>query len=189
MYSYIPLVLALVGSAMSQSTTTMTVTMPPTAMNRTWSGSIYKAEPSMTQIDLKCGAATATATTTAPPCEFTNGIRISQGPSVWGYSVEENESRTYFASCSFSASQTMTCSGSVVTKVVEGSSTVTRTTTDANTVTNMAIFPAPATITSGVDKLAAAATSTKVSTGGLPRMTQNAVLAGVAAVVGGVVMI
>ncbi|KAI6376741.1 hypothetical protein MCOR25_002706 [Pyricularia grisea] len=193
MHGYVSYMLPLVGSVIAQSTTTMVVSMPQLNMNRTWSGSIVKADQTQTEIDIKCGAPVATATISAPPCQFTNGIRVTQGPSIWGYSMESTDSniaRTYHATCSFSASKTMTCSGSVVAKVTQGSSTATHTSTDVQTVTDPAMFAVTATITAGADKVASAtAGPTKTSTGGLPKMTQNAVLAGVVAVVGGVVMI
>ncbi|EHA55486.1 hypothetical protein MCOR27_007597 [Pyricularia oryzae] len=193
MHAYVSYMLPLVGSVIAQSTTTMVVSMPQLNMNRTWSGSIVKADKTLTEIDIKCGAPVATTTISAPPCQFTNGIRVTQGPSVWGYSLESTESnvaRTYHATCSFSESKTMTCSGSVVAKVTEGSSTATHTSTDVQTVTNAVMFPVTASITAGADKVASAtAGPTKTSTGGLPKMTQKAVLAGVVAVVGGVVMI
>lgn len=92
MHAYVSYMLPLVGSVIAQSTTTMVVSMPQLNMNRTWSGSIVKADKTLTEIDIKCGAPVATTTISAPPCQFTNGIRVTQGPSVWGYSLESTES-------------------------------------------------------------------------------------------------
>lgn len=52
------------------------------------------------------------------------------------------------------------------------------------TVTGIDSYTMPVTVTAGLDKLEA----TAASTGGMPRITQNAVLAGAAAVVGGVLL-
>lgn len=58
------------------------------------------------------------------------------------------------------------------------------TSTGTATITGIDSYTMPITVTAGLDKLEA----TAVSTGGMPRITQNAVLAGAAVMVGGVLL-
>lgn len=63
------------------------------------------------------------------------------------------------------------------------------TSTGVATVTGIDSYSMAVTVTAGLEKLDATGTvasGTAVATGGMPRMTQNAVLAGAAAMVGGV---
>lgn len=59
------------------------------------------------------------------------------------------------------------------------------TSTGVATVTGIDSYSMAVTVTAGLDKLDATGTA---ATGGMPRITQNAVLAGAAAMVGGVLL-
>lgn len=54
-------------------------------------------------------------------------------------------------------------------------------------ITNLSSYTFPVTVTAGLEKLSA--NGTAVSTGGVPKITQNAVLAGAAMLAGGVMWI
>lgn len=62
------------------------------------------------------------------------------------------------------------------------------TSTGSTVVTGISSYTLPVTVTAGLEKLSAA-NSTSVATGGGPRATQNAVLMGAAAMVGGALLI
>lgn len=61
------------------------------------------------------------------------------------------------------------------------------TSTGTTVVTNISSYTLPVTVTAGLEKLSGA-NSTSVATGGVPRATQNAVLMGAAAMVGGALL-
>lgn len=63
------------------------------------------------------------------------------------------------------------------------------TTSGTAVVTDISSYSLPVTVTAGLEKLSDGASATATSTGGVPRMTQNAVLAGAAMMVGGVMWI
>lgn len=63
------------------------------------------------------------------------------------------------------------------------------TTSGTAVVTDIASYSLPVTVTAGLEKLSNGTSGTATSTGGVPRMTQNAVLAGAAMMVGGAMWI
>lgn len=63
------------------------------------------------------------------------------------------------------------------------------TTSGTAVVTDISSYSLPVTVTAGLEKLTNGTSATATSTGGVPRMTQNAVLAGAAMMVGGVMWI
>lgn len=90
------------------------------------------------------------------------------------------------------ASNTASCTTTLTTAdisitgtAVAASSQVTSTGTTV--VTNISSYTLPVTVTAGLEKLSGA-NSTSVATGGVPRATQNAVLMGAAAMVGGALL-
>lgn len=70
------------------------------------------------------------------------------------------------------------------TKVVASSQV---TSTGSTVITNLSTYAVPVTVTAGLEKLSAANSTS--ATGGVPRATQNAMLMGAAAMVGGVLLI
>lgn len=62
------------------------------------------------------------------------------------------------------------------------------TTSGTAVVTGISSYSLPVTVTAGLEKLSGNGSSTATSTGGVPRMTQNAVLAGAAMMVGGAML-
>lgn len=70
------------------------------------------------------------------------------------------------------------------------------TSTGSTVITDLSSYSLPVTVTAGLEKLAAAtetasasaSASSSVVTGGVPRPTQNAILMGAAAVVGGALL-
>lgn len=73
---------------------------------------------------------------------------------------------------------------SITGTAVAASSQVTS--TGSTVVTDISSYSLPITVTAGLEKLS---NSTSVVTGGVPRATQNAVLMGAAAMVGGALLI
>lgn len=99
---------------------------------------------------------------------------------------------TIDVSCAI-ASNTASCTTTMTTvdiaitgTAVAASSQVTS--TGSTVVTGISSYALPVTVTAGLEKLSSAANSTSVATGGVPRATQNAVLMGAAAMVGGVLL-
>ncbi|KAK3390244.1 hypothetical protein B0H63DRAFT_557244 [Podospora didyma] len=108
-------------------------------------------------------------------CEAGKFIGIAQGPSTWGFTMKTG-TLTQTLDCALSAGNGQ-CTG----WALRGSETTTFTTA----LPTYATMEAPVTVTAGLEKLQASSTS---SGGGVPRMTQNAALFGVAAVVGGAML-
>lgn len=87
------------------------------------------------------------------------------------------------------ASNTASCTTTLVTVDydIQGTLTESSTVTSSGSavVTDLSSYTMPVTVTAGLDKL----TSNTTSTAGVPRNTQNAMLAGAAAIIGGALLI
>lgn len=103
--------------------------------------------------------------------------------------------RTIDISCAI-ASNTASCTTSMTTldltisNSAYASSMVT--TSGSAVVTDISSYSLPVTVTAGLEKLSgngASSSATATSTGGVPRKTRNAVLAGAAMMVGGAMLI
>ncbi|KXX78835.1 hypothetical protein MMYC01_201528 [Madurella mycetomatis] len=164
-------VLAAVSAA--QSTTTVTVMMPLVGDQPIF-GSVVEVLPTATSYVLACPT-----DVDSTECVIPAGLSLLSGPSTMSYQLEIGESDTVTAGCTL-ASETLDCSAGVVA----GGTTELTTTQMPVSEVGTDIYHA-VTITAGVEKLRAAATST----GGVPRITQNAVIMGAAALVGGAMLV
>ncbi|GAB1316655.1 hypothetical protein MFIFM68171_06865 [Madurella fahalii] len=164
-------VLAAVSAA--QSTSVVTVKMPhvegPSVL-----GSVVEVFPTATSYVLTCPTGTDST-----ECGIPAGLSVLSGPSTMSYRIEMDTSSTLNADCKFDP-ETMDCS---VGYTMDG---ITSTTTMQVAISEIgANMHQTVTLTAGVEKLRAAA----ASTGAAPRITQNAVFLGAAALAGGAMLV
>jgi hypothetical protein len=157
-------------------------------------GSVISAGPTATSYLVNCASGTPSDECGIPQ----GGFEVLYGPLTWNYEMSTPDvlvspppgetskdanhriSSTMRADCKLEPDNDVaSCSGGVVS---EGS-----TSSATEPLTGYKDFLMPVTITGGLEKLAAATAST-TSTGGVPRITQNALVLGAAALVGGAML-
>lgn len=132
-------------------------------------------------------------------CGLGKGLEIIEGPEVLEVHMTQANVVTADISCSI-VSNTASCTSSVASIDLTIDNTATdysmATETGTGTMADISAQTMPVTITAGLEKLTATATATatsqpssSVATAGVPRMTQNAVLAGAAVMFGGAMIL
>ncbi|KAK2612486.1 hypothetical protein QQS21_001424 [Conoideocrella luteorostrata] len=208
------LVAAVAGTALAADTTTINVLI--IGDKAPFVGSVVKAEPQATTLEVKCKPGTPSESCGLPA----EGATIVQGPStwMWTYSMSNKESGfTQDANCQLDPPKDLASCKVTVTQDIDGKRT---TQSSASVQSGYKSWQYPVVITAGANLLsaspgatptgdvsatspaqssaatvatnqpsrtdAAAASSTKGTNAAGPMATKNAVLAGVVAVVGGV---
>ncbi|KAK3997383.1 hypothetical protein QBC44DRAFT_315938 [Cladorrhinum sp. PSN332] len=185
-------------------TTTVTLLLPLLGETKTIFGSVIDANPTATTYSVNC-----------PPdmdsndCGLGTGFKVVGGPKTVSVDMPGEEATVNFG-CNLSP-ETAVCAGTMI----GGSPVTTIVTTEAFAATDLEDLYVPITITAGAEKLAAATggpvptgsttlskvtstgtgaggaaetQSSSTSTGGVPQITQNAVLMGAAALVGAMML-
>ncbi|KAL1837100.1 hypothetical protein VTJ49DRAFT_4280 [Mycothermus thermophilus] len=200
------------GLAAAQASTTTVSVLLPFADHQDIEGSVISAGPTATNYFLTCPTGARDT-----ECGFGDGISVLYGPSTLTYAMsftgldEKSSTMSYSigASCSLDLSKDIaTCTATMVSG--------TDTTTYREVAESFTEYIMPVTITAGAEKLQAAATGgsggedspattpAPTPTGGsdaarasdgtssnaaMPRITQNAVVMGAAALVGGAMLL
>ncbi|KAJ0114518.1 hypothetical protein J7T55_004761 [Diaporthe amygdali] len=196
----LPLLAVSASSVFAQSTTGSSASSSvvdiilPMLESQTIMGSVMGADATATTFFLTCP-------TDAPSlqCGLGKGMEVVEGSEVLEVHMTQANVVTADISCSI-ASNTASCTSSIASIDLTISNTATAysmvTTTGTGTMADISSHTMPVTITAGLEKLttttAATATSqpsSSVVTAGMPRMTQNAVLAGAAMMLGGAMVL
>ncbi|KAI3399646.1 hypothetical protein diail_5994 [Diaporthe ilicicola] len=132
-------------------------------------------------------------------CGLGEGMEVVEGSEIIEVHMTQADVVTADISCSI-ASNTASCTSSIASIDLPISDTATAysmaTSTGTGTVADISSSTMPVTVTAGLEKLAATAAGTSTSqpsssvvTAGMPKMTQNVVLAGAAAMFGGAMVL
>ncbi|KAK4157343.1 hypothetical protein C8A00DRAFT_29771 [Chaetomidium leptoderma] len=190
------------GLAAAQSTSVVTILMPM-ADPQSIEASVVSAGPTATSYHITCPTGFSPG-----DCGLGDGIDLLYGPSTMAYTMTfpgEGAAETAMASCKLDAAKQIADCSAVL---ILGTST----STVAESLTSYSSFMLPVTITAGLEKLSGVTSSAPTgasttsstapvptdaassgtppdpasssSTGGMPRVTQNAAIVGAAALVG-----
>ncbi|KAK4100280.1 hypothetical protein N658DRAFT_106065 [Parathielavia hyrcaniae] len=161
------------GLAAAQSTTVVDILMPM-ADPQTLLASVISADATATSYFISCPTVTS-----SEECGFADGLEVLNGPSTMNYAMTISETYTLSADCQLQPTANL---GVCTASMISGAST----STTVDTLSDYSSFFIPVTVTAGLERLSA---TTTPSTGGMPQITQNAVLAGAAALVGGAMLL